>query len=53
MNNIYYIESYLDMPEEVPLCPVCDQPIMEHEKIAIGLAYGAKCLVHMDCVQED
>lgn len=37
--------------ECMPLCPLCDQPVMDYEPAAIGTAAGAKCLVHEDCAE--
>jgi hypothetical protein len=45
------IESKVDM-EEVPLCPLCDQPILHYEETAIGVSRDAKCLIHLSCARE-
>jgi len=39
-------------PEDIPLCPLCDQPIMRYETVAIGTAAGAVALVHEVCAKE-
>lgn len=39
-------------PEDIPLCPLCDQPIMNYETVSIGTAAGAVALVHEDCANE-
>lgn len=39
-------------PEELPLCPLCDQPIMRHELVDIGTAAGAVALIHEDCANQ-
>ncbi len=39
-------------PEEIPLCPLCDQPIMRGELVDIGTAGGAIALIHEDCANQ-
>lgn len=39
-------------PEDIPLCPLCDQPIMTYETVAIVTAAGAVALAHEDCTNE-
>jgi len=39
-------------PEEMPLCPLCDQPIFTYEPHQVVTAAGAKALAHEDCARE-
>lgn len=50
--EIKIIEHLLDEPEEMALCPLCDNVIMEGEPVAIGKAYGAFSLIHDFCYEE-
>lgn len=46
------IQGELDQPEEMQLCPLCDNPIAEWELAALVTAFGWKGLAHADCVRE-
>lgn len=40
--------------DEVPLCPLCDQPIMAYSQVALAIRktdvdYGVICAVHVEC----
>lgn len=39
-------------PEDVPLCPLCDQPIWNYEQAAVISSGDAKCMAHQDCTEE-
>lgn len=49
MNNI---QSLTDDPEDMPQCPLCDQPIFSYEESRIVTAFVVKYLAHEDCYQE-
>lgn len=43
--------------EQVPLCPICDQPIHPYHKVALAMRKeefdgGVVCAVHQNCVEE-
>ena len=44
------IEDQLSEPEEMSLCPLCDNVITDGEPVVIGEAYGCLALVHECCV---
>lgn len=39
-------------PEDIPLCPLCDLPIMSYELSEVYTEHNAKCLVHLECLEE-
>lgn len=39
-------------PEDIPLCPLCDQQIFTYERVAIGNGGEALALIHADCGEE-
>ena len=39
-------------PEDIPLCPLCDQPILDWQEGEVAVAGGLKCLAHEDCIEE-
>lgn len=45
------INGYIN-PEDIPLCPICDGPIMSYEEWAIVTCVGTISLAHQDCVNE-
>lgn len=42
----------IEDPEDMPLFPLCDQPILEYEEALVTFAFGMKALVHRDCEDE-
>ena len=46
------IEGLITEPEEMPLCPLCDQPLLIFEEVVVGLAHGCGALVHLPCCEE-
>ena len=42
----------IEDPETMPLCPFCDQPIMDYEPAAVIAAHGVRALAHSCCVEE-
>lgn len=40
-------------PEQMPLCPLCDQPIGDYEPAGLILAHGYKGLAHVICIAEN
>lgn len=41
-------------PEDMPLCPLCDQPIYDNAEIVIFTAHEMFAIAHEDCApQED
>ena len=54
--NCYDITDKLDNVYDVPLCPICDQPMDEVDELAIGACRvegypNAYCLVHYGCAK--
>lgn len=45
--------SHLIEPEDLPLCPLCDQPIMSYEESVTVMAAGAKAMAHQDCIDAE
>lgn len=45
------VNGYID-PEEMPLCPLCDQPIMTYEPTGEIHCAGTKALAHEACIEE-
>jgi hypothetical protein len=35
--------------EEVPVCPICEQPIYTNEPLMIGRVNNVLCLIHYYC----
>lgn len=50
---MYNIEHLIGDPEDMGLCPLCDNVIMEWETIDIVCAYGVQSLAHDACIMED
>lgn len=49
--EVVEIDGEVD-PEDIPLCPLCDQPIFAYERVAIGNGGEALALIHADCGEE-
>jgi len=39
-------------PDDMPLCPLCDNAILEWDGVVLVSCGGAKGLAHSDCVAE-
>ncbi|WP_165856772.1 hypothetical protein [Marinobacter sp. JSM 1782161] len=39
--------------DDVPLCPLCDQPIFNYEDSIDITAGGVKAMAHLGCTQEE
>lgn len=37
-------------PDDMPLCPLCDHPIMDFEPFTIFCAWSTYALGHVECV---
>lgn len=44
-------------PEDMPLCPLCDQPLFRGEEFVMGVVHHSMesvcCLVHLHCAQNE
>jgi hypothetical protein len=38
--------------DDMSLCPLCDQPILNYEEISIFSAHGMVGLIHKGCAEE-
>lgn len=47
-----YLPSDVD-PEDIPLCPCCDQPIFTYEPYYVAEGIDVICLVHQSCIDEE
>lgn len=43
------VTEMLDEPEDMALCPLCDNVILEYEPVVIAKASGCICLAHECC----
>jgi hypothetical protein len=39
-------------PEDIALCPLCDNAMLEWDETSVIECGGAKCLAHSDCIEE-
>lgn len=39
-------------PEDIPLCPLCDQPVFQWDQAEVVTAFDCKALAHADCTLE-
>lgn len=44
--------TYHFTSEELPLCPLCDQPIFTHENYGIVLCHNVVALAHVECAED-
>lgn len=42
------LEEIIDT-DSIPLCPLCDQPIMDYEETILAVAHQCKFLIHNFC----
>ncbi len=40
-------------PEQMPLCPLCDNAILDWEPVVLVTCGGSKGLAHSDCVEHE
>ena len=50
--EIVNIENLIEDGFEIALCPLCDNEILEFERVVIGYGHGSKCLVHEFCLEQ-
>jgi len=50
-SEIQYLPGSME-PEDIPLCPCCDQPIEDWESFCVAEGSGALCLAHVGCIEE-
>ena len=48
--RIENIEEYLEDPESIGLCPLCDNVIEIYEEAVLVTAFGCKTIAHKICV---
>jgi hypothetical protein len=48
---IYNIESAIEHPDEMPVCPLCGNDLQLWEPVVLVTAFGTKGLAHSYCVQ--
>ncbi len=50
MDAITDLTNVIDEIEQMPLCPLCDQPLEHWMEIDMFTAHGMKAAAHSDCI---
>lgn len=49
--NVINVDGHVDH-DDMPLCPLCDQPIFKYEEFEIITAINTLAIAHKWCVEE-
>ncbi len=47
------MDGFIDDPEDMGLCPICEYVINAHKPVDIIIAHGCKALAHKICVDDE
>lgn len=51
-NSKYYMKGIVE-PESMPVCPLCDNKLLEFDDVTLIFANGGKGLAHIKCIECD